>query len=721
MTIYVDLDFETCSAADLPLIGATAYAMDFSTGVLVLRFEHEGAIYEWFPGDKGEEFQLLFLLALNPEVIFVAHNAGFEQAIWQHIMVPVFGLPPIPIERWEDTMATCAWKAIPLGLDRAGAVLGLPVSKDKEGRTLTLSMSKPETQVDHEARYPGPEWGTKAAWKRLHRKGMWPERTPERMARISRYCRQDVEIEAGMRKRIGLLSEQSPQERKIWIYDQKINQRGIRIDTDFVRAAQTVVAGASRELLTEFQNLTGGIAPTQVAKVIGWAADQGVKLDGLKKEYLETLIGSEDEGDTAGYVSNAAEEDETGGLPGGELPVHVRSVLRIRQMLGGAAVKKLGRMLACVCPDGRVRGTLQYHAASPGRWGGRLFQPQNFPRGVGLVHADGDKVPIPELVRAVLTGDHHECGQFFTRRADGKIVPVAALSMIQSCLRYALIPDPGKVFLVGDFAGIEARVVLALAGQHDRTREMAEKGSGVYLTMAEKIYKRRPGEWSATPELVEHFKKALIAEYTIGKNTVLGCGFQMGGKTFQFRYCQDQPLGFAEDVVNAYRKEWAPRVPKLWYALGDASLEAVRGKPTEAYGVLYKMEDRWLTAQLPSGWQKLWYYDPRLGTNRFGRDAWTYSTTTMGKWVNKGAYGGLLTENTVQALARGLLCASLDRLECNGMPVVLSVHDELVAEVDEKSADKAAFEQLMAEPTGWAKALRIPIAVEVWQGERYRK
>lgn len=678
--IYVDLDFETASAADLKTCGASVYAQHPTTEILCLvweRSDYPGVTREWVPGETTGETKALLNAVNNPDVIFVAHNAGFEQAIWQYIMVEVFGFPPLPVGRWEDTMATCAWKALPLALEKGAVALRLPVEKDKEGNRLTLSMSRANKKT-----------------------GMWPERTPETLQRISEYCAKDVEVEVAIKKRIGLLSQQSPQERQVWLYDQTINQRGVRIDLDFVRQAELVVQRATAPLLQEFRDITGGANPGQVAAVKVWAAEQGVELANLQKGYLSELLGADDESTdpTAGYVSNAAEDDDSGNnkvdVASAVLVPQVRRVLEIRQMLGSASIKKLARMRGCAGAGGRVRGLLQYHAASTGRWGGRLLQPQNFPRGT----LDSDYTP-DAVVAAIMTGDPEHVERTLGR---------PAIECVASALRHALIPDPGKTFLVGDYAGIEARIVLALAGQDDKTAMMAA-GRDVYLDMASVIY-GEPVTSKKDPRRQP------------GKNAVLGCGFQCGAINFNYKFLGGKDLDLAYKSVGAYRKEWAPKVPKLWYALGDAALSAARGQPAEAYGIRYQLEDRWLTARLPSGWQKLWYFNPQLGVDeRFGRECWSYSAYKGGKHSVTKAYGGLLTENSVQALARGLLCAAIDRLERNNIPVVLSVHDELICEVDEGSADLKAFEQLMAEPTGWAKELRIPVAVEAWQGDRYKK
>lgn len=686
MTLYVDCDFETRSACDLRASGAWRYSEDATTEILCLHFAFTdpNTYYCWLPGTKDQLAASVLSHLAEGDAIFVAHNAGFEQAIWANIMVKVHGFPPLSVERWEDTLAACAWKAIPLKLEKAAAALRLPVQKDMDGNRLTLGMS------------------------RFNKAGEWPELTPEKAERIAAYCGKDVETERALEKRVGLLSKESRHERDIWLLDQRINQRGVRIDLDFVRQAQLVIERASKPLLAEFRELTGGVNPGQVAKVKEWSAGQGVELENLQKGYLDELLGGSDETDDAGYDSladmGASGELGEDDLPAGALPPSVRRVLAIRQMLGSASIKKLARMRACVGDDGRARGLLQYHAASTGRWGGRLLQPQNFPRGSLRCSPDDAVMAIssgnPDLVESALG--------------------VPAIEAVASSLRHALIPDPGKVFLVGDFAGIEARIVLAMAGQHDKVAMMAA-GEDVYLDMACDIYGVPQGSLS----------KADLEMRQTGKNTVLGCGFGMGWKKFRERYCPKQPEEFAQGVIDTYRQTWAPRVPDLWYNLDNAvwSLLAPdwHKQPKDMYGCVLRKEGDWMTMQLPSRWQKLWYYSPDLRVTPYQHKfKHVYNqpsclTFKGGRQKVAHLYGGLLTENAVQALARGLLAASMMRIEKAGMPVVLTVHDEVVCEVDEGSADLQAFEQLMAEPTLWAREMKIPIAVEAWEGNRYRK
>lgn len=298
-----------------------------------------------------------------------------------------------------------------------------------------------------------------------------------------------------------------------------------------------------------------------------------------------------------------------------------------------------------------------------------------------------------------------------------QVLGVPPVEAVVSSLRHALIAAPGHRFVAGDYAGIQARVVLALAGQHDKVALMAS-GADVYIDMAESIYKRKLTK-EENPE-----------ERQTGKNSVLGLGFQMGKHKFHDRYCKHQPLEFAENVVHVYRKEWAPCVPKLWYALDDASTKAVWDKrPQEAYGIEYRLEDGWLTARLPSG-RKLWYYNPIPVKKVMPwsdpdepdiRPGWTSQAMKMGRWITRHMFGGLETENVVMGIQRDIMVSAAFRLEKNGFPLVLNVHDEWVAEPKIEDADPVAFKQILEDVDPWVRELQVPVSVEVWDGTRYRK
>ncbi len=669
------IDFESASACDLKKCGAWVYSEHPSTEILCLGYTIDddapvvlsGDNLQWRPQTRANS---LMLAVLNPKVIFIAHNVAFEKSIWRNIMMPVLDWPDIPDDRWHDTLAVCAMKCLPLKLERAAQVLRLHTQKDTEGTAATLAMS------------------------RTNKKGYYDR---SKLRRVMDYCAEDVKAELEMHRRIRGLG---PSERKVWLLDQTINERGVRIDLDFVAAAQKICDDAAAPLQSEFSKITGGLKPTQRDQFLAWLRAQGTPIENLQKETVSKLLGEDDEDESLAGDNN----DDTDGI---FLHPDCARSLKIRSILGSASIKKLAAMQSCCGSDGRARWLLQYHGAGPGRWAGRLLQPQNFPRptlkiGVGDGKFEGHNPE--ELVAAIMSGDADYVHLLYGE-------PIEAVS---NSLRHALVPASGRLFEVGDFAQIEARIVLALAGQYDKTALMAA-GQSPYIPMAESIFKRKID------------KKVDVKEYVIGKCTVLGCGFQMGAKKFRARYCPNETPEFAQCAIDAYRHDFAPKVPKLWYALEDAATRAVWDRvPQEAYGIVYQLEDMWLTCRLPSG-RKLWYFGPAPVRKAMPWDAndvrpgFTYSAMKTGQWKRITAYGGLLTENVVQATARDMLVHALFNMEANGHPIVLTVHDEAVCEVPAAVANAKALDEMMRDQPQWVRQLQVPVAAECSVMSRYAK
>ena len=700
MAQYVILDFETwptSGSMGVKEVGAWRYAENAITRIICLGYSVDGAAPEVLEEAHlllhGGPYHLvlgitrtLLDLVLDPAVYFVPHNAGFEKAIWRKIMVAQLGWPDIPNKRWHDTQAMCAMHSLPIDLDSAAQELGLAELKDKTGKKALAAHMKPRPRSD----FPSGKAGT--AEYRAQR-GTY-NFTAAAVGKTKSYNLQDIRTQKALHQKLGWMPHG---ERDVWLLDQRINERGVKLDIPFIDAAQSIVDQVSAKMVRRFKEITG-YEPGQNAKVLEWARSEiSPSFHNLRKETLAAVLG--------GDIDEIIYDDETGEGLDFALPTHAEEALRIRQIIGSSSIKKLERMKLMCCDDGRARGLLMYHGAHPGRWSGRGFQPQNFP--VGTLKLGGEK-PEPELlVQAIMTGDPEYVEATFG----------GPIEVVVSSLRHAIVAEDDRLLGAGDFAGVEARVVLALAGQHDKTALMAA-GKDVYLDMAEDIYRKPKGS------LTKHDE----AERKVGKNSVLGLGFQMGAKKFRFRYCPDQPIEFAQGVVDVYRKTWAPEVPKLWRGFEDAAYMAVKtNKPTEHAGIEFRLEGEWLSVCLPSG-RKLWYFNPKITKRTMPWDAfdvregWSFQVMKNGRFVWVDAYGGLITENIVQAIARDLMVHAMFLCERAGLPIVLTIHDEILMEFLKTLSDASELiSDCMLDSPAWARYIRIPIAIDKWIGRRFRK
>ena len=676
----ITIDFESRSACDLKKCGAWVYSEHPTTEVLMLAFcSRNGGVFMWYPGDPEPPF---LRSEIEAGTVFECHNAAFERSIWANIMVPVFGWPEIPEDQWYDSMAVCARRHLPLSLESAADILHLPVKKDSEGAQALKRLMKP------------------VVVKRGKAKEFLED--PELLKTVAEYCATDTRAQMHLARRLGDLE---PQEVEVWRLNQRMNMRGLGIDLEFAADCQAIVDQAREPLARQWEELVG-CKPKAAVKVRDWMHEHGAAMPGLGKEIVEEWLKKDD------------------------LPDAVRTALELRGALTSSAVDKLASMRNCTGTDGRARWLLQYHGAGTGRDAGRLLQPQNFPRGTVEFgkDLDGNDVPAWEvLVPYIQTRDAAfigaEMAHMEKQISEEYRHLTAPVSAVTSALRHCLVPSPGSLLVCGDFSTIEVRVLLAIAGQTDKLGMIAN-GVDPYCDMAEKIYG------------YEVRKKDHPAERQDGKAAVLGLGFQMGVDKFWRKDFKGRDRSLVERIVEVYRTEWAPEVPKLWDGLQEAATRCVWDRrPTEFNGIEYRIEDEWLTCRLPSG-RKLFYLRPKAVRREMPwstdqrpdiRQAWTYLKPRGRGFLTVDAYGGMLTENVVQATARDLLYDALLRVDAEGYPVIMAVHDEGIIEVPEELATQwGCFEaspvrEIMETPPDWGKALGIPIATEGWIGDRYRK
>jgi DNA polymerase len=320
----VTIDLETCSMINLTESGASRYASDPSTTVRVVGFALDDAPVElWYP-DRELLPDRLAAAAADPDVQFIAHNAGFEIEIARKILTPRFGLPEIALERWVCTQVTALVSAMPPELERLALALSLKVTKDTAAKRLMKQMAQ-----------PGPS-------------------SPEQLQRLGEYCRRDVEV---AREVFYTLPALSADERRLWQLNQQINERGIHFDRPLAVAGRAIAKAARPELNAAMTKVTGGVITTcnQVKRLVAWLNERGYPVDGVGKNTVEDLL------------ANIPDEQ-------------AREVLELRRAGAVNAVAKFDSILAGLEDDDVARSLFRHHGASTGRASSHRIQVQNLQR-----------------------------------------------------------------------------------------------------------------------------------------------------------------------------------------------------------------------------------------------------------------------------------------------------------------------------------------------------
>lgn len=639
------VDFETAGTVELKRTGVYPYAAHHDTRVWCMAYAFDEEEPELWTPDQPFPERLRDHIAAGGEMR--AWNAAFERIVWRDRARKLYHFPTVQDAQWVCTMAEAMAMALPRSLEHAAEVLRLSIRKDMKGNKLSKQMARPR-RFDEDG---NPVW--------------WD--TPEKLERLYAYCRQDVRVERAISK---LVNRLVPQERELYLLDQKMNDRGIALDYQLVVAAKQIVEREIDKQNAALLVATNGEVSkiTQVAKLKEWLNLQGIAADSLAKKALAELL------DDRATLSD-----------------DVRAALEAREEAAKSSVAKIDAMLDCVSRDNRMRGLMLYHGASTGRWAGKLVQPHNFPRPTITVKE------IEEYIPVVLEGDPDN---------------IITLNILSDMLRAMMVAAPGHVLVAADFAAIEARVLAWLANETVMLRQFRE-GRPIYKEMAAVIFKRA----------VSTIEKP-SPEYQLGKNTILGCGFGMGEKKFAKTTGVDAET--AELAVTTYRQSYA-RIPLFWKNLNEAAVEAVlHPNEVRSVGRLHFIKrGSYLWIKLPGG-RALAYAVPRVVDRPLPWDkektvpAVEYSGVNSynRKWERMALYGGLLAENTVSATARDLLAEAMLRCEQAGYPMVLSVHDEVVAEVAASRPTGPVLELMKVLPT-WAEG--CPVDAEGWVSHRYRK
>lgn len=688
----LSIDIETYSPEELTTCGVYKYAAHPDARILWLACElYDLKTKTRHPVAKVDLLKYAFpepikAHLLNPRVAKFAWNANFERTF----LAARLGIPVGP-EHWFCTMVLAARAGYPMSLDAAAKARGVVNQKSGTGRALINYFCKPcaPTKVNN------------------GRTRNLPDDAPVKWEEFGEYCAQDVRAESDIRDSL-LVIPVSEFETKLWHLDQKINDRGVRVDVDFIINAIRIHKEYVDDLKIEAFNITGLDNPNSRDQLIQWLRDNEVEVETLRKADVATLIKQVHDGD-------------------------VKRMLEIRSEVNKTSVKKYQAMLNSVREDGRVRGTLQFYGASKtGRWAGRILQTQNLPQNQLLIDKKEGIDDLDVARKLVEAGDGVSLEMLYGNVPD----------TLSQLIRTAIIPEQGHRFLISDYAAIEARVLAWLAGEQWRIDLFDEGIRDIYIeSIARALGIPYESIDKKTPE--GHRLRQL------GKILELASGFQGGfGAYVRFGALEK---GLTEDQIKEMVTAW--RVNNLyiftfWYAMENAAKLAiqqpgVRVPVTQEYPVFndwwhpgfpvkhfqrhnplinFKMIGRTLYMFLPSG-RMLSYVNARLAPSPRGGNSQVITFEGMDqvtkRWCQQDTYGGRLVENATQAVARDCLAYAMMNLDAAGYQIVMSVHDEVVLEVPYGQGSIDDVNRIMGMVPDWATGL--PLKAESFETNYYKK
>ena len=650
------LDFETRSKCDLPSRGVYNYAQDLSTEVLCMSYAFDDdEVTTWVPG------QPFPVAVANHTGQIRAHNAAFERLMFWFVLCPDQRLREPKLEQFYCTAAQARANCAPGSLEDVGRFAGASMKKDHRGSQLIRLLSIPQAD------------------------GFFRQ-DATLMAEMIAYCEQDVRamraISKGMR-------DLSAQELVDYHVNERVNDRGVRVDTALCAAAIRYATEELDEIQQIVREVTGGdITSVRSPKMRQWVLDRvgppALKLmtvfkDGEEKYSIDKSV--------RGNLLILAEENPD------EVPPDVAEVIQCADDLWASSVAKFQRASNLADrDDGRVRGAFVFAGGSAtGRASSFGLQVHNFPRKCAKE---------PELVReAMVRGD--------------KIVPQygkRVTDVLKQMLRPALLAEPGNTLVVADWSSIEARVNPWLSGKGEDKLDIFREGGDVYKVNASATF------------------RVPVAEVTgdqrqVGKVQELACGFAGGVGAFAAMgriYGLLLPESEAKRMVDGWRRA-NPWAMPFWESLERCYTAAMRhkGKEFSAGRITYMFDGVHLWYALPSG-RILCYPYAKLEEEgvTYAKAAWKPSADAK-EWPRARLWRGLACENVTQATANDVLRYALRSLDAEGFEPVLHVHDEIVLETTDPEAAKEAMQRVMCTPPAWAAGL--PLGIETTTMTRYGK
>lgn len=466
-----------------------------------------------------------------------------------------------------------------------------------------------------------------------------------------KYNKVDVDVEQAIRRTVTRL-EYAEWDQRLWYLDQHINDRGVMLDKRLAENAERMDNEYKARLAEEATELTGLSNPNSIAQLKGWLEKEtGTAIKSMNKTEMPNIVAS-------------AQSDKA------------RRLLAIRAEMGKTSTKKYTSMLRCVCRDGRIHGITQFCGASrTGRWAGRLVQLQNLPQ---------NHLSDIDVARDIVKGgDLDELEMMYGN------VP----SVLSELIRTAFVAKPGCTFHVCDFSAIEARVLAWIAGEK-WVLDVFRNNGDIYCATAGKMFHCKVEKHGENAHLRQ---KGKIATLALGYQGGVGALEAMGGAR----------MGLTEIEMKVIVGQWRdanPKIVKFWRNVEKAARTALEtGEEVKLpRGLAFKRRWGGLLITLPSG-RSIYY--PRMKFEE-GRFSYEGQNQTTGKWERKDTYGGTLTENIVQAIARDILGHTMLWLDEAGFEIVFHVHDEAIVEAHDGQT-LAQIEEIFSRVPSWAEGLPL--------------
>ncbi len=670
MSQKLHIDVETfVGSVDIKKVGGYRYAFAEDCEILIAAMalgDEEPVVWSVLNPDIPDRY---WDALEDPSVLVYAHNASFEMAILQALAKKTFNVECPDLRRFRCTMSLARRAALPSKLEKLSEVLGLANPKNNRGKALIKKFSCLPTRA------------TKA---NPNCQRIRPEDDPAAFTEFCAYCAQDVRAEQEVARRLRYFDE--PINNANYSLDAIINARGVTVNLEALRHAQKLIEEETEIVSQKFRELTG-FEHTQRDVFLKWLHEGGIHLDDLQADTIEEFLKN--------HILNFS--------PGVE-------ALRLKQSIAYASIKKIGTMLACADPrDGRLRGLLNHHGASTGRWTHSLVQPGNMKRPTIKYTEDAYREICEGVSREML-----------------EICYGPVLEVISSCVRHFIQDFPRNIF-DGDYVGIEARVVNWLAGQEDalerfRAYDRAPAGSDLkksldpYRVMAAEVYRIPVKDVLPFPHRF------------VGKGLILGAGFMLSPSGYR-RQCLEQagydlPVGQENHAIGLWRKKHR-KVVKWWYALDAAAKSAVlrRDQIFRAGKISFFSKNiggiLFLLMVLPSG-RKLAYPRPKIVPGKFeGTTQIEYFGNIKGiTWGACRLWPGVMANNATQGTANDVMFVGAHNCEREGYEIFNVVHDQGLAFIKPGQTGER-YVQLLEKMPDWANGL--PLAAEGGEAPFYRK